>query len=542
MPFWQSHGSNTVQAWNNAVGFEQLEENDLELNTFEEWISVQPGAHLTRTNEYETSVYDFFLFLIETDGQTDVISVARNTIYTSISIDDVQNLQDYKILDGYKVSYDVINLSEFCESFQHATIRPTQHLLHCLNHTMFFIIKKSVNVVNISIPGANGCFLFSLNLKFRESHLSSLLYETKHSECYGIPIKRTGTWFLKFVDAVNECTNMRTCELTDESTLAGFSAACSYSLNHHGLSWYMSHSFLIDLQKGDKSIANRVSATNAYLKEAVEYWNSRRSVGESDVARFLRYCPDFPMPTPHMIKFYNVNIQLRLPNTITDPAYFDLIPEEFTIFRSKDLIHVVECDTEFVVSDSFSSACRFRCETIGPEWLTETPLDPYRVNSYYRALFPMLQACHDRTRQPKRFREPDVVEGECHAIECLVQPKSKMGCLEFCESHFRESIEMLMTATRMVSVTNDVIELVAPVKRYFLRKGHVSSPTTPYTIFTDLMDGSPATLIALYEFELFIDNVDHVTGYLNNQQIDLGTDFEFVRPNRLTLYAALNHM
>ncbi len=530
MSYFQHYGSEIVQVWNNVVGFQQLQETDLDDVSLEDWLHNLPDVRLTQTTDYEPS-HDFFLFQVEWP-EFALIGVARDTIYTPAGEEPITNLDHYNILNGFRVIYDTWTIEQFCQSLQDPNARIAQHLVQFNNHTTYFVCERiGSNPVEtyISIPGNEKCFRMGLNWTTRVSHLYSLFYDVKHTHCYGLPKQRVGTWFLEFVDACNIHTHMRKCSLTDESELNGYPAACVYSLHHNGLTWYMAHKFLIEA----KSIEACIAVTNAYIQKASHYWQTKRHE-TGDLLKL--YCEDFPLPLPHMVKFYTVNIQLH---ATTNPAWFEWIGEEFKVFRSTDVMHVFECETDFVVSEGLSAACRFRCETSGPEWLYEVP-DEHILEQYYRALFPLLQSCHDRIRLQKRNREPELTIGECHALDCITKPKSGIDCLEFCEAHFEDSIQAILDVSRIVSVANGHSELVAKIREYYIYSDIGKRPTSPETVVSDLRsfkDAETVTLAARYQFAMFLEDVESVTGYHRNQQVDLGTRFDFNEENaRLELY------
>jgi hypothetical protein len=569
MRFWQRSPSEMVNAWNNMVGFEHLKSEDLVFDSLEEWVNKNlPDVHMTQVSELGEHPHDFFLLLVELMQQASfniltedlpprfIISVARNSIITPHGIDNIDNLGNYNILDGFRISYDVWDIGQFCDSFtQRETIRLTQHLVHLNNHTMYFTCERVTEIHYVSIPGNTKCFRLGLDFTTHESHLFSLFYDVKKMFCYNLPSRRIGTWFLEFVDAVNLHTNMFTCELTDESELGGYPAACSYSLNHHGLSWYMSHKFVVESHT-EKSVNACVEATNWHLQRSVDYWNDiRRTNNMSDELLLQTYCDNFPLPTPNMIKFYSVNIHLHVPQDLAEAAHFSVIPEEFTLFRAKDVMHVMQCENDaFVVSQGFREACRLKCSSDPDgisEWLLNAPIDKYRLEQYYRALFPVLQACHTRTRQQRRSRDRDPEPGECHTLDCRLNSDSALSCMEFCREHFEDSINKLMEATRIISISNANIEIPALVKRYYLSycpqdqyrvdaaPQHLKGPllknrnTSPDTILVDLQENKTARLGAQYEFELFVENVKSVTGYFQGQQVELGNDFVFEKRSKL---------
>ncbi len=373
-----------VCAWNNAVGFQQLHIKDLELETFENVIE----EHFDDVSMFaiEVDTYNYFqnskrYLILNTDNEhSSVISIARQMIYDPSKQKPKpltkESLQKYNILSGFAVEHEELHVSEFAEEITEfiredkQVYFKRQFLVYFKRKTLYFALERNPynnDVVLLTIPGNDKCVNVNFHLDDHTATLESLFHNItdKQISCYNLATfgnTGVGTWMLQFVDQLNTLLNIQYCKLTDVSIFNGASAACLYSRNHHGLSWYASNMYLIQQEEGDDDdeesndeesndeesndkedllieypkphIEACIEASNRYISDLVSFWNTATSETtlRRDITPSEQFCTN--VDCRELIKFYGSNaknIALHIPKNRLHPAVFTNTNEKVTL-------------------------------------------------------------------------------------------------------------------------------------------------------------------------------------------------------------------
>jgi hypothetical protein len=538
MSFHQTDGNDLENAWNNAVGFQQIVsvENWKDLSEFilkdSKYITIEPIFEDT-INLYLKGAFPHDFLILQLDDQR-YISLARNTIYDAMFEASIENLPNYQILRGWKIHYEALDMNEFCLELMNFSSFPKQELITFNNHTMFIIIKQNdLSMIELSMPGYGTCFIFTITLKDKKpifSSIESLFYLIEKSVCYGIPNKNVGTWTMQFINAINTTLDVPFCSVTDASYFEEGSTQCVYSRTHNGLSWYMSHGYMIDA----KTLEESILLTNLKIKEFYAFWN------EEHKSRPLKdICRMFPYESMHLVKRYKSGVELIIPNQ-SEPAYF----KKYIYSRFSDVKHIIQCDVDVnfgYVQFSNEAKCFDirKTQDQNVSWLFEESDDKDRLYNYYINLFPILQEYHTVYNIPiqnnKRIRDQD--ENQCakftmNKIKCvdsnLFQFNIPSTCLSFCQEHYKEAIKNLIETLGLLSVSNGKIEIIGEPISYKITY-------LTHTIVREVMDLKVTkskiieilqnltinyTVFIEYEFPITIpEQISEICGYFNLQQV-----------------------
>jgi len=223
----------------------------------------------------------------------------------------------------YQITFPVVAQQKFVHILQDLeTIDLAFVTYH--GHDVFFIIEKRQDsyeagndVIHVRLPTNTlssrvACLDWILDLNKKESFLESLLL-TSVSHCRGW-FEGFGGWILQFMDAVHTRLGIDVCRLVDASRIMGIQAICLYSSTHGGLSWYMSHGYLLDLPIED--VTTQIAATNQTIQSWYLFWN--------EIDRDRRFTSSICSMMPrqeevNMIKYYNKPVALV---RTSEPAYF----------------------------------------------------------------------------------------------------------------------------------------------------------------------------------------------------------------------------
>ncbi len=575
MAFFQKSSPVLVSAYNNAVGFEQIGDTDLDNQSLEEWTST----HLNDVKMEEldfTDYHDLFnqlnlknsIILLMVENNFGIISVARGFIY-DISNDNpipltMDHLQTYTILSGLKILFLEMNPETFVQEFDnlyHRTNKlygrepPMQHLVAFQNFTIFLILSRLGNRIKMTLPGNENCLYVRFEMankndkiKFEKTIVSSLFFHVKKSECYGIESYQAGigSWFLNLIDKLNELLQIKYCELTDASSFEEngkqISASCAYSRLHNGLTFYMSRGFLVN---DHEDLIDSINRTNKIITRINDWWNNTQNRFDESIILSSK-CQNFISFHNHMIKFYPNRVQINIPQNKTNPARFEWKPTHlFQCFLAKDIRHIWNFEETIITNDTlvqkigFPGNCQFTIiepknivlNDITLELLTNSKLDTSFWRIYYSQLFPILKDCHEKINARQFFmnKHTHKLEDQCEritnlGISCLNRYEKNLQvnqeCSKFCKIHYRESIEKFVESLQLLSITSDIenMEMVASPLNY-----KIVNPSTDTGV--DIDD---------QETQLFdYSQVEKVIQYL--QTLSTGSDIDLIVKYEFTL-------
>ncbi len=211
----------------------------------------------------------------------------------------------------------------------HCAIMFEDSLLH-------FTLTKSDPVIRVQLDKGPRCLYMEFNLETKQSELNYLLYHQDKQECDGVRDKGYGNFLLKVSDAWNVGFEMKRCYLMDASRFGKLRAALAYAMDHHGLTWYMSHHYLVyENRKG--TIVNDVEASNQLIERLNHYWQSSSSrnlklLSELDITPLKSATKEqlgiihenFEWMFPAFVKYYPDQYVIIEPGDDTDPARFTL--------------------------------------------------------------------------------------------------------------------------------------------------------------------------------------------------------------------------
>jgi len=227
-------------AWNNAIGFEQLFETDLEefygqYETLQDMLVSEIAVDVIFIDideelvDLSQLILNQYALLLLQNGNW--ISIARNMIYDpSIAQPILINmLHKYKIQSGFVVEHSVNTIQEFVNYTHDRFDRKTQYLVNFQGKTIFFALEEENgnNDIIVTLPGNSNCFRFVLHMETKTSEVESLFYDVYDKKvcCYGVETfgsTKVGKWMLLFIDRINECLQFKYCMLKDVPNLVKF--------------------------------------------------------------------------------------------------------------------------------------------------------------------------------------------------------------------------------------------------------------------------------------------------------------------------------
>lgn len=250
------------------------------------------------TNKHQVKKHSFYIIMQDHHWKVsscfikNAWQIVPQTIHINYLIDLLQHLE--------KGTYDIVYNVEFENKYI----------------WLYIAVKK--NQIQIKTIQEN-CYSLTVFMVHKTSHLNFILF--KQNKCEGYKQfyhGGFGTWLLQLTDYININLGIHTCELLDDSyflinnTYAN--APYLYAKTHWGLTYYMSHGYLI---KG-KNVQDSILLTNQEIKYKHEWWsqtlNNFKKYKFHDNIKIIRDIDDYStlhsiLPKKEvidMIKYYNV--------------------------------------------------------------------------------------------------------------------------------------------------------------------------------------------------------------------------------------------
>jgi hypothetical protein len=517
-----------IVAWNNAVGFEQLT-NQLTVS-FEEFVSTLDDVTIIPyssdlLNDYIKDPDSKLLFVLHVDYAEEesggIISIARHMLYDPRYAEPIPLHMDlfekYNILSGFVIIHTRLSIEDFATRVQREQELKRQYLVTFENkesdaRELFFVVNSYYQKVSIGLSGNSQCLNWIINFRAQTASINSLFYDVDKSECYGSD-KINGNWVLDFIDQLHSLLGVIECELTDASTFMvnnhQYSAACVYASTHNGLSWYMSHHYLLNKEW---NISESLKATNKEIHDVVEWWNSQRDTTNEPA----HICERYNDALTNMIKFYNYPMEIDIPKDKSLPARFRLATEnpqqeEFEksdrhfsglFYRLIDVLHVLPGtvyeeikDPEYYVvrPTGLKDNCQFNIsdarnlilgtvsnrhdqtlsflQNVAGQNVTLSR--KFWEDVYFPTLFPILQSCHQRHKYKSKQKNdknnshlPMVMSAwtrensnECHkfGVGCVSPAAFSISpqCGSYCDNHFYDTIPLFVEALQLVTISGN---------------------------------------------------------------------------------------